>query len=811
MFGNNHIKISLLCVLAVGLTILGYGPAFGANIYVPDSYSTIQGAIDGASDGDTVIVRDGTYSGTGNVNIDFRGKSITVKSENGVSRCKIDCQNLPDTRGFYFHSGETSAATVSGFTIVNGNAAYGGGIYCENSSPTITQCTISNCKASAGNGGGIFSYNGSPSLSYLTVDSNIASYSGGGIYCHGSVSQTISNCTISNNSTTYYYGGGIFFNSCNSPTISNSTISGNSTKSYVNNSSIYGGGICCISSPLTISGCKIKSNISGTGGGIYNSSSNITMSDSIVSNNVAVNGGGISSTSSVTTIRSSTINGNSNSGIYCQSGTEYLDKTIIESNMSSNAGGGIYFRSSDIHVTNCVIANNSVTNGGGGVYSDQSTSQFYNCTLTGNSSNYNYAKCISLYYSSTVISNSIIWTDSNPTSGSLIIGIASGLSITYSDVYGGYSGTGNINSDPLFVSTSDFHLQSGSPCIDTATSDGAQTSDIFGTPRPQGAGYDMGAYEYTRLQVWNSYFAVDTRETPMVGDFNGDGRADIITFTRDNADAVGDVYVSLSDGAQFGGNTKWNDWFAVSQDEKVVIGDFNGDHVDDIATWLVKSTKQVYVATSYGSGMNTSQVWVNSIGDNEDDVIKAADANGDGYCDIMVFSRRLGKVYVALSNGSGFGSPQVWHNFFAVSTFERPEAGDVDGDGKADIITFASDSPTARGDVYVALSTGTRFGDGSGSTKWNDWFAVDQNQRISIGDINGDGRDDFATFLPSPNNQVYVVYSQGDSMSDNYLLASGFPSSSFDQPFLADVNADGKADLVLFRQSEGKVYVLLSQ
>ena len=86
--------------------------------------------------------------------------------------------------------------------------------------------------------------------------------------------------------------------------------------------------------------------------------------------------------------------------------------------------------------------------------------------------------------------------------------------------------------------------------------------------------------------AWHGFFAVNTLETPYVGDFNGDGRTDIITFTRQNPSAVGDVYVALSNGSQFGANTKWNDWFAITTDETVVIGDYDGDGKDDIATWL---------------------------------------------------------------------------------------------------------------------------------------------------------------------------------------------------------------------------------
>ena len=109
-------------------------------IEVPGDYPTIQAGIDAAVDGDTVLVANGIWTGDGNKNLDFGGKAITVTSENGAENCIINCEG--DGRGFYFGNGEGENSEVSGFTITNGFDVDGGGLYCYNASPTITNCTI---------------------------------------------------------------------------------------------------------------------------------------------------------------------------------------------------------------------------------------------------------------------------------------------------------------------------------------------------------------------------------------------------------------------------------------------------------------------------------------------------------------------------------------------------------------------------------------------------------------------------------------------------------------------------------------------
>jgi hypothetical protein len=90
------ILIALFLPLSAGATTLD----------VPGSYATIAAAVAAASDGDVIELADATYTGTGNYNVDFGGKSLTVESASGnPENCIIDCET--NGRGFLAYNGET--------------------------------------------------------------------------------------------------------------------------------------------------------------------------------------------------------------------------------------------------------------------------------------------------------------------------------------------------------------------------------------------------------------------------------------------------------------------------------------------------------------------------------------------------------------------------------------------------------------------------------------------------------------------------------------------------------------------------------
>lgn len=296
-----------------------------ATIEVPRHFATIQQAIDSASYGDIVEVSPGTYSGNGNWDIDFKGKTITVRSSSGPGRTTIDCTGNEGHRGFYFHQGENRNSVLRGFTIKgallpgseipsdnswNSSPAHpiGGGIYCEYSSPSIIDCVIQQCAAELG--GGIGSVGGSP----LIIDCTIERCQAGGF----------------GQAQSGGYGAGIGLTKGSDVRIINCIIERN-----IGFDKSFGAGVYCWQSSLMLSSCDISfNNAQGNvkGGGLYcgGSSAQATLEHCIISNNTAQTGGGVFSDS-------------------------YADLNITNCTIADNIGGGVHADSSYIAIRNSIV------------------------------------------------------------------------------------------------------------------------------------------------------------------------------------------------------------------------------------------------------------------------------------------------------------------------------------------------------------------------------------------------------------------------------------------------------------------------
>jgi len=199
---------------------------------VPADFNNIQAAIDDSNDGDIIEVQPGRYT----ENINFLGKDITLTSTNPTDEVIVDSTIIDgnDVNSVVIFSGtESSDCVLRGFTITNGEAPEGGGIYGNGTLSTIENNIIIGNNAvgygipgSYGWGGGLLDCDGLIQNNIIT--GNYGGWGGGLLCCDGSIKDNI----ISYNG--WYAGGGM---SCCGGEISNNLL--------VGNRAVYGGALSC--------------------------------------------------------------------------------------------------------------------------------------------------------------------------------------------------------------------------------------------------------------------------------------------------------------------------------------------------------------------------------------------------------------------------------------------------------------------------------------------------------------------------------------------------------------------------------------
>ncbi|MEZ4649860.1 MAG: right-handed parallel beta-helix repeat-containing protein [Candidatus Eisenbacteria bacterium] len=304
------------CSAPVLLLSSAVSPLIAATYTVlPDGtgdYPTIQAALTAASTGDTILLGDGVFTGSGNRNLNYLAKTLVVRSESGdPTACTIDCEGA--ARGFTFVSVTSPAAMLSGVRVINGDGD-GSAIYCENSSPTIENCILED-NGSLNRGGGIHCRLGSyPTIRDCVIRNNDSS-SGGGLYCYDS-GATVTGTVLTNNRAHSVGGGGIFMNVRAVVTLTGCEVTGNSAPNQ--GGGIYCGGAFTVESDLDIVDCVVSGNEGPFGGGLFINTSHVSVSN-----------------------------------------------TVFTGNASPSVGGAVYVASSSPVFTGCTFAgNHAVTNGG---------------------------------------------------------------------------------------------------------------------------------------------------------------------------------------------------------------------------------------------------------------------------------------------------------------------------------------------------------------------------------------------------------------------------------------------------------------
>ncbi|MBN1916661.1 MAG: FG-GAP repeat protein [Verrucomicrobia bacterium] len=592
------------------------GPWYGTYTY---PYQTIQDGLDAASGSERVIVMNGTYSGAGNSGLDLNGKDLIVESDRGPSLCTIDCAGVG--RAFIVQSGETSAAVIDGFTIINGDVS--------------------------GDGGAVAVYHSDPTIRNCVIYGNRAVGNGGAIYFEDSLSAVV-NCIITGNLADGGNGGAIY---------------------------------TALNSDVDLVNCTVAGNAAASGGAIYVSGSDPTLTNCILWDNVP-------------------------------------DEVVVDSGSPT--------------LTYCDVEGGWGGAGGNNIAEDP------------------------LFYSGGA------WDGSTWTQG-------------------------------------DYYLRPGSPCIDSGWGDNGTTvpvTDVFGASRRDDADaantgggspayVDVGARE--RQGTWC---------IAGVGDFNGNGKADLLWYNG----TTGQVGIWLINGYTFAGggvpaSLDPSEGWTIKG-----VGDFNGDGKDDV---LLRETTTGQVAMWFMNGLRLAAAGVITTVDPASgyEIKGVGDLNGNGKDDIVWHNTTTGEVAVWLMNGGNIAAAGVARTVDPASSYEIQHVADYDGDGRADILWRKTDT----GAVAVWIMNGTslvRGGTPGTVDPASAWTLK------GTGDFDGDAKADLVWY-EATTGYVGIWLLNGTSLRRGGVPAAVNPADGWEIKGVGDFNGDGKADLVWRSDISGSVAVWL--
>lgn len=439
------------------LTVCAAGP--------PDcQYTSIQAAVDAASDGDVIKVASGTYTGINNygglAQVVYVSKTVTIRGgyaapgfadppDPEANPSTLDAQG----RGRVLYIAGNTQPTIEGLRLTGGEADglgggplgdAGGGVYILTAAATIRNNQV--IGNSASQGGGLVLHASDATLCGNTVSGNDASV-GGGLLLEKS-DATLCENDISLN--TALEGGGLFLDGSDA-ILDGNTISANTASEY------GGGGLSLYGSDALLKGNIISGNSASFGGGAFFMYSEATLEANVISGNSATRGGGLLAYLSNSTLTNSILADNQ---VNVKGGGLLVEDSMLSlaySTFARNLGGdgsGIYLAyNGTVSLTNTILVSQTV-----GVTGTAGTTARLEATLWGKG----------------------VWANGTDWAGA-------GRILT---------GALNVWGDPAFVNpgSGDYHIGPGSAAIDAGV-DAGVTTDIDGQARPGSSGYDLGADE----------------------------------------------------------------------------------------------------------------------------------------------------------------------------------------------------------------------------------------------------------------------------------------------------------------------------
>ena len=321
---------------------------------------------------------------------------------------------------------------------------------------------------------------------------------------------------------------------------------------------------------------------------------------------------------------------------------------------------------------------------------------------------------------------------------------------------------------------------------------------------------------YTRMKSNAEPYAQHTFQKVYAGDFNGDGKDDILVHSG-NA-----IHIHRSNGSQldvvFSAVERVPGSWQFQPGDRFYVGDFNGDGKDEVAVFNGTDWVMEYLGLLADDGANGLRLiarYDNSMPNwdfTPGDRFYVADFNGDGKKDLFVFNGANWAIpYVGMlrSTGTGFTLSQRYDaNLpgWQMRPGDRHYVGDFTGNGREDLWVFNGSSWSI---PYLGMLRST--GSGLNMSKRYDGtmpgWQMRPGDKHYVGDFDGDGRADLYVFNGINWSIAYLgmLESTGTQLSMVRRYdgnAPGWQMRAHDKHWIADINKDGKADLFVYNHQD---------
>ena len=268
--------------------------------------------------------------------------------------------------------------------------------------------------------------------------------------------------------------------------------------------------------------------------------------------------------------------------------------------------------------------------------------------------------------------------------------------------------------------------------------------------------------------------------------------------TAINANAADDAVVFRPATGAWYGATVTTQWGGAAGSIPL-SSDIDGDGRRDLVLWTPSSGTWSWVTSS--SGYNTSIVSTKQWGNKSlGDVPIVADIDGDRRADLIVWRASTGTWHwLTSSSGYAVAGARQWGN---AALGDTPLAADFDGDGRADLAVWRASSGTW---YWLTAASGYAYTSGGG----RQWGSLAAGDIPKAGDVDGDGRADLLVWRATSGTWFWLTSRSGYAYGSAGVRQWGNPALG-DVPMVGDTDGDGRTDLGVWRASTGMWYWLVT-